>query len=73
MTDYFSVLLKASVIRQLCSFFREKTKSNVIYVLKLISVKLLIQRIPLNRDMRFNLNTSDLVERTRKTDFFNPK
>ena len=57
MTDYFSVLLKASVIRQLCSFFGEKTKSNVIYVLKLISVKLLIQRIPLNHDMRFNLNT----------------
>ena len=56
MTHNLPVFLKTSVIRQLFSFFREKSRNNVFRVLKLIFVKRLIQSILSNHYIHFNLN-----------------
>ena len=79
MTHNLPVFLKTSVIRQLFSFFREKSRNNVFRVLKLIFVKRLIQSILSNHYIHFNLNDlkslrGKITFREReKGDFFLPK
>ena len=58
----YSVLLKTFVIRQLCSSFRENQETTWFRVIKLIFVKCLIERNPLNHYMLFKLNDLKVLE-----------
>ena len=74
-TGNLPVFLKTSVIWQLCSFFRRNQEKTWFRVLKLIFVKHLTQRIPLNHYVCSNLNDlkllehQNLVQRMWKADF----
>ena len=65
-TDNLSVFLKTSVIHQLCSFLWEKSreikKQQDLEYVTLFFTNRLIQRIPLNHHMHFNLNDINVLE-----------
>ena len=73
-TGNLSVFLKTSVIQQLCSFFMEKSRNSVTWVLKLIFVKRLVQRISLNHYMRFKvIEHSKITFKEHEKEIFQPK